>query len=72
MEYRTMIAFDNNKIIMSDRTIEFNENVLEAVEIDNKLMLQKKLLELQEQHMLALIRKMVRVELLIFLEDDSR
>ena len=72
MEYRTMIAIDNNKIIMSDRTIEFNENVLEAVEIDNKLMLQKKLLELQEQHMLVLIRKMVRVELLIFLEDDSR
>ena len=32
-----MIAIDNNKIIMSDTTIEFNEKVLEAVEIDNKL-----------------------------------
>lgn len=32
-----MITIDNNKIIMSDRTIEFNEKIIEAVDIDNKL-----------------------------------
>lgn len=32
-----MITIDDNKIIMSDRTVEFDEKIMEAVDIDNKL-----------------------------------